>query len=216
MAAKNPTVAEQVINNAAVITDEMAIEKISTIAKAERVTKKVLGELSRELLTKWENDFNPAFINALLGMGDDGKFILTPVNWRVACMYFHAFIGATSNYDKEVKEYVTKGKGARTPLVFGIKSKNAQKRTGDKRAAWLEDENNSIWNWADTNVKMEDTPVDYSKKVIKVVTDAMAEEKGNLSVAQVIDALLQVEGLDMAAIMQAVHDANPANEQAAA
>lgn len=190
-------------------------QAIDNLAAAERITKKELGLLSRELLIKWDNDHQSTLINKLLGIQADGKFRLTPINWRVACMYFHTFIGAASNYEKEIKPYVTKGQGKRVPMVFADKaSKNSQKRTSEARTAWLGDDNNDIWNWQADNINMGEAK-DYRKLMITAVTNAMAEDKGNMSHKDVIYALLETD-LEINELIEIIQDTQQAlvDEQA--
>jgi len=200
----------------AIKTTEQLRADIAAVRQAERVTKEKLSSLSRDLLNKWNNDHDPELINELLGHDDAGKYTLTPLNWRIACMYFFTFVGAASNYTKDVEPYVTKGKGNRTPLVFGLVGKNQQKRTAAKREAWLANEDNNIWTWSAENVTMQDKNIDYAKQITKAVTDAVSEDKGNLSLIQVLDAVLAVEGVSMADIMNTVNDIMKQPEQQAA
>lgn len=166
------------------------ILKISELSAAERITKKLLGELSRELLTHYQESGDVSLINLLLGaVEEDGKFRLTPINWRFACQYFLAFIPHASNWE-EIKEFVLKGKGKREPLVFQKKSGNRLKKIGNKLAEWLQDEKNNIWTWSAT-VKVEEVEKDYAAMVTKAVQNALDGEKGGLNVIDVIAAVLE-------------------------
>ncbi len=83
------------------ITFEALMSTIERVAAAEKITKQGLRELSRDVLAYMleEEDIRP--VNALLGQGEDGKFILTPINWRIAVQYFAHFLPFTSNYEEE-------------------------------------------------------------------------------------------------------------------
>lgn len=164
------------------------VAKINELTQAERITKRLLGELSRELLQHYSESGDVGLINSLLGVDNEGKFRLTPINWRFACQYFLAFIPHTSNWE-EIKDNVLKGVGKREPLVFQKKSGNRLKKIGNKLAEWLAVEENNIWVWSAT-VKVEEVEKDYAAKVTKAVKDALDEEKGGLGVIEVITAVL--------------------------
>ena len=176
--------------------------KIDNLAKAERITKVLLGELSRELLVDYiEKDCNILLINKLLGCDEGGKFVLTPFNWRLACKYFRDFIPHKSNWDT-VKEAVLKG-GPRTPLMFEGKSGNRAKKIGAKLDAWLSEETNTIWNY---QVEIKPTEVDYAKKITNDIAKALDPEKGGLSMIEVLTAVFQggVTTDDMVAVINKV------------
>ena len=168
----------------------MLEEKIATLAKAEQVTKLVLGELSRDLLYHYTASGSIELINKLLGRieGEDSPFILTPLNFRAACLYFRAFIPHGSNWN-DCKDYVEKGKGKRQPMVFGKRSGNRVKAIGDDLLLWLASEENNIWLWSSV-IEMKSTKHDYAAELTKAVENALSEEKGDLSTNAIIDCLL--------------------------
>ena len=137
------------------------MQAVSEVAQAERITKQVLGNLSRDVLEYMLESEDVRPVNALLGVGTDGKFIRTPVNWRIACQYFAHFLPFSSNYD-EVKDNVEKGEGTREPLVFGKKQKRKWDKKSQEIADFLEDEDNTIWTWS-KNVEIKAQPTDYAK-----------------------------------------------------
>ncbi len=189
-----------------VLTNKELTAKIVVLAKAERITKKALSELSRELLAAYVDNGDVSLINQVLGSTkinkkDTAQFTLTPMNFRTAVSYFRAFIPHSSNWE-DVKEYCLEGKGNRAALEFSKGSKNAAKRiiaanegcdsVGEVIAEWLKDEANDIWSWSG-NIKMSDPNKDYCAMLQKALVNAMDEEKGGMSVTQVIDALLESE-----------------------
>ena len=111
--------------------------KIAQLANAEKITKTVLGELSIELLNHYQLGGSVSLINKLLGEMD-GRFILTPLNWKLAVQYFRFFIPHTSNWEL-VKDYIEKGEGPRIPLSFGGISANRRKKLGSKLTALVDD-----------------------------------------------------------------------------
>ena len=185
-------------------TYEQLMETIGQVAQAERITKAGLSTLSRDILNYVldEEDIRP--VNALLGMDGDGKFVLTPINWRIAVQYFHHFIAFTSNY-ADVKEYAVKGKGKRTPLVFNKKAKKRWESCAKLIAEWLEDPANDIWVWSN-NAEMDAKPVDYVQQLQSAVTKAMDEEKGNMSLKDIIGAIAELEDVSIHDLMAATED----------
>jgi len=188
------------------ITFEKLMDCIANVAQAERITKEGLRTLSRDILAYMLESEDVRPVNALLGKAENDKFVLTPMNWRVAVQYFAAFLPFTSNFE-EVKDYAIKAKGVRQPLVFAKKSKKRWDRCAKDIAEWLEDESNDIWSWS-ANVKMEVQPTDYAKKIQQAVNAAMDEGKGNMSLADVMSAIVAVEDVN-------VHDLMAALEQMA-
>lgn len=186
------------------ITHESLIERIARVAQAERVTKHELGLLSREMLAYVLETEDVRAINALLGKGEDGKFVLTPINWRIAVQYFNHFVPFTSNYEEEVKPYAVKGKGVRTELVFKKKSKKRWDKCVQEIANWLEAESNDIWVWSD-NAEMDAQPVDYAKKIQSAVKAAMADDKGAMSMVDVVSAIADMEDVSIHDLMGALN-----------
>jgi hypothetical protein len=184
------------------ITFETLMETIGRVAAAERITKEGLRTLSRDILAYVAETEDVRPVNALLGMDGDGKFILTPINFRIAVQYFHHFIAFTSNWE-EVKGYCIKGKGARQPFVLNKKAKKRWDKSVADITAWLDDETNDIWVWS-TNVEMEAKPVDYAKQVQNAVKKALDEEKGNLSVADVLAAIVELDDVSIYDLMGAM------------
>ena len=165
-------------------------DKIATLAKAEQVTKLVLGELSRDLLYHYTASGSVELINKLLGKiaGEDSPYILTPLNFRAACLYFRVFIPHASNWN-DCKDFVEAGKGKRMPMVFGKKSGNRVKSIGDDLLLWLADETNDIWSWS-TVIEMKATKHDYAKELTKAVENAVDSEKGDMDADAIINCLL--------------------------
>ena len=187
-----------------VLNLELLNGKITELAKAERITKKNLSELSRELLQYQLDTGDVSAINRLLGE-DEGRFVLTPINWRITVQYFAHFIGHASNYQDEVQAYAVKCEGERTPLVFGKKSKRHYAAKKELTVAWLEDEANDIWLWS-SDVKMDAKPVDYKGRITKAIVSAMDEDKGGLSLHDVLGAVMEAD-IDITAIIEEMNRA---------
>lgn len=171
---------------------------IAEVTQAERITKSGLSTLSRELLAHaYEHgDINP--INTLMGVDENGKSRLTPLNWRTAAMYFNEFVAFTSNFDKEVKAWVQQPSGKRPTFEFNKKSKNKYKRLLPTVTAWLEDENNDLWTWADENVKLESKPVDLMAMAVKAIVKAMTDDdNGGFTLSEIITAVNENEAVSV-------------------
>ncbi len=169
---------------------------ISDVTAAEKITKAGLRTLSRELLAHvfQHGDVEP--INTLLGTDDQGKFRLTPINWRTAVQYFNNFVAFTSNFEKEVQEYAVKGTGTRTPLVFNKKSKAKYERLLPTVQAWLAESANDLWTWSD-DIKIEAQAPDFMKNAIQALKNAMDEEKGAFTMQEIMVALIEDENITM-------------------
>lgn len=193
---------------------EAAAAKIEAVFQAERITKQALGELSRDLLEIYRDHGDITLINRLLGVNEDQKFILTPMNWRVAVKYFREFIPHSSNWT-DVEAYVNKHEGERVAFKFEGKNANRLKKIGGKLEAWLADENNNIWNF---KVAFEPPKKDFLKDVVSRVRAAIAEDKGGFSIADVMGAILEMEEVsqvDLIAALQAANTEEVAPAQAA-
>ena len=176
------------------------MQAIAELAQAEKVTKAKLSELSRELLAYMLESADVRPINALLGKQEDGSFTLTAVNWRVACQYFHHFLPFTSNYN-DIRDCVING-GMRTELVFGKKDKKRFDTKVELISDWLDDADNDIWSWSDS-VKVEAKPTDYAGRITKAVEAGMNEDKGGLSAAEVMAAIVRA-GVSLDDMMNAI------------
>tara|TARA_Y100001973_G_C5170998_1_gene319069 strand:+ start:923 stop:1531 length:609 start_codon:yes stop_codon:yes gene_type:complete len=187
------------------ITFEALMDTIGKVAQAEKITKEGLRTLSRDILSYVLETEDVRPVNTLLGQDGDGKFILTPINHRIAVQYFHHFIAFSSNWD-DVKDYAIKGKGQRVALAFNKKSKKRWDKCAAEIAAWLEDEANDIWSWSN-NVKMDAKPVDYAKEIQKAITKAMDEDKGGFSMQDVVNAMIGVEEVSVHDLMAALEGA---------
>lgn len=150
--------------------------KIAALAKAEKITKALLGELSREILeyvyflpmnddTVGSGDVTP--VNRLLAK-------LTPMNRKATILYFRNFL--SWKFDDETGTFTTKKK-----------KQYAQSKA--KVADFLEDEANNIWTWADDNIKVEEKNIDYIAKLRKDMTKAL---DNGITLQQVVELLDEV------------------------
>lgn len=155
--------------------------RIEAIANAEKVTKVELGTLSREILQYivLDDTNDIGLVNRLFT-------VLTPVNRKVAGLFFVTFLPFAMNQDVG---------------LFGNKMKGDKKLARFKEQAeqFLANEANNIWTWAEQNVKVEKKPVDYLAKITKDIAKALNDEEAELSQADIIKAVLaggvQVEAI---------------------
>lgn len=183
---------------------ENLVKKIQKLAKAENVSKALLGELSRELLANVIETKDVRAINMLLGDNKGKGFILSPVNWRFACKYFLHFLPFTSNYD-EIKDCINKG-GNRSALVFKKISPKKWDKKVEEIQAWLADEQNDIWVWSNS-VEIDDPKVNYAGRITKNVK--AAQEKGGLDAIAIMQAVVDA-GIDVEVLMRAIAEVEPA------
>lgn len=147
--------------------------QIQTLAKHEKVTKEVLGQLSRGVLSlhlnEGDNRHNVNVVNKLLS-------VLSPANQRIARLFFVAFLPYA--FDNEAN-------------TFGKLIKKEEKRELKYLAiaSFLHEEDNDIWSWQAEHINMEAKPVDYSAKITKTIEVAMREDKGAFTPSQVLQAV---------------------------
>ena len=146
---------------------------ITNLSKHEAITKQVLGELSRSILSLHLNEgvsqHDVKVVNKLLT-------VLSPANKRIARLFFTAFLPYT--FDDEA-------------FTFGklIKKDNARETKYLAMASFLHEADNDIWSWQAEHITMEAKPVNYAVKVSKAIEAALKEDKGGLSPAEVLQAV---------------------------
>ncbi len=192
---------ETQMNITSTLTLTQLNELIAKVAAAERITKEGLSTLSRELLAHVYVTGDVTPINTLLGSDENGKFLLTPLNWRVAVQYFTEYVAFTSNYEKEVMKFAVHGEGKRVSLVFNKKSKQKFNLMLPKVEAWLAVESNDLWSWS-AAIKMDGGVVDYFKPIIQNIEKALDEEKGNLSIMAVLAHIIDNTGIQLTDLAQ--------------
>ena len=156
------------------LTNKQLNGKITRLGTAERTTKQLLGELSRELLEHIVMHNDVTLINKLLS-------VLTPMNQRTSCLFFKAFIPF----------YFNESTG-----MFEKMKKNKKEACRDAIMGFLEDDDNTIWTWASENVQVEKKKVDWSKRLTHDFKKALED---GFTLEQILDILNQVvpEELDI-------------------
>lgn len=152
--------------------------KIDTLANAERITKKVLAELSRDILEyiylpnedgKVSEDISP--INRVLA-------VLTPMNKATAILFFKNFV--SWKFDD---------------VAFLFTKKN-KKNFEDKLLAvelFLVNEDSNIWTWAANNVTIEPKAIDWTKRLTKDFAGALEDGLSFDDILAILEAALPVE-----------------------
>ena len=158
------------------ITKATITRKTAAVEKAEGTVKKVLGELSRDLLAYVPETGDIPAVNRLIG-------VLTMKNREVAILFFKHMMDYV--WDEERNEF----------------SKKNPKRAEEckvRREEFLADEANNIWSWTKHNVKeAEVKPTNYVGRIAKDVKKALAS--GNTP-SEVVQAVL-AGGLDAHAVL---------------
>lgn len=165
--------------NIQAITFETLSARLAKISYAESVTRHELGELSREVLAFVCVSEDVRIINTLLGKGEDGKYTLTSNNRRVAGLYFKEFVPFTVAEDDTGR------------VQFAKKKAKVWDKGCAKIEAFLAVEDNNLWTWAETNVEIEGKPKEYSGKLSKLVSKALADEVEGITGVEVLQAALQ-------------------------
>lgn len=134
--------------------DKVHAAQVKKLAGAEKITKEVLRELSRSTLEALHVTEDVAYINKVVSA-------LTPVNRKVAILFFHQFAGFRQENG-----------------VFGKKDKSKYEAAKAAAMAFLEDPMNNIWSWAEREVDIAPKEFDINQvtkateRFIKKATDA--------------------------------------------
>ena len=127
--------------------------KIEAVHASERITKAVLGELSRDLLEYiYVNDSQDVTPVSRLLSG------LTPMNKATAILFFKNFLAW--KFDD---------------VACTFTKKNKKKYEDSLLAAelFLANEDSNIWTWAAANVKIEAKEIDWAKRLASDFEKAM-------------------------------------------
>lgn len=146
------------------------VANITSLQKSEANVRTKLADLSRELLMYVPDSNDIGMVNRLLG-------VLTPMNKRAACLFFSAFL--PWKLDKETALFTSKlkGKGSIEAKLEAINN-------------FLRVEDNTIWTWAEENVKVEAKPKNYANKIAKTVERALNDEQEGINHHDVIKAII--------------------------
>lgn len=183
------------------VTFESLMTRVAAIRASETITKKELSALSREALSLMleTEDIRP--INAVLGVAEDGKAILSPVNRKVAGMFFSHFCA------------FSKAEGDGKLLQFGKKKAKLWDKKAAEIAEFLADERRDIWTWADANVELEKKAPEYAGKITKAIQKALNDKRGYaITQVDVLKAVLD-GGVSVDALVSLVQAIGEQHEQ---
>ncbi len=145
---------------------------IDALQQSEGVTKRELRVLSRTVLEAHHSTGDVVFVNKLIE-------VLTPLNKRVAIIFFKEFSGF--QWDDQMKR-------------FTKKSKKGYDKAHASYVEFMADPNNNIWTWAERNVDIEPKPFDV-KKVTKFIESAIKKSNQKDVLKAVLDGGIEVETL---------------------
>jgi hypothetical protein len=169
--------------------------KVSKLGKVETVTKSLLSELSRSILSYHLNGGHDVrIVNKLLS-------VLSPVNMRAARLYFRNFL--PYRFNEETNQF------------GGLILKEAKKETHYLAiGSFLHDPENDIWSWSEEHIKIDEKPVNYAGKVTSAVKKALEQSvdkdsiikavlEGGVTVADLIKGLEAIAMLEETAVKKA-------------
>jgi hypothetical protein len=138
---------------------------VKALTGAEKVTRSELLTLSRSVLEALHATGDIAYVNNVIK-------VLTPVNRKVAVLYFKAFSGFS--YSEEEMQFSKKDKKNYDAAVL-------------KCIDFLDDPLNNIWSWAERNIDVEPKAFDINASMGIVMKKAL---KNNLSHMDILKAVL--------------------------
>ncbi len=177
---------------------QVLFRKIASLKKAETVTRSLLSELSRAILSlhllEGESQHNVGVVNRLLHS-------LSPTNKKMAKLFFRAFLPYQFNEETE---------------LFGkLLAKDAKRDTKYLAiASFLYEEGNDIWSWAEEHINMEAKPVNYGAKITNAVAIAMKEDKGGMKPSDVLQAVFAA-GISVHDVIGILDSLTPKEQKAA-
>lgn len=147
---------------------------IKELAKAEKITKAVLLDISRSVLEAFHATQDVYYLNEIVK-------VLTPVNRKVAILYFKEFSGFMFNEEEQ---------------IFTKKNKKDYDAVQVKAMEFLDDPLNNIWSWAQRNVEIEakEFTLERMKKQFESTLKKAADNQ--YTQLQVIETMMEA-GLQM-------------------
>ena len=144
--------------------------RIEALKASETVTKAELGAVSRDLLIYVPTSGDIGMVNRL-------NAVLSPMNNKTSVLFFRHFL--PWKFDTEASMFTTKEKGQTkvTNKLLAIE-------------AFLKEEANSIWTWADENIELKDRAKNYEAQITSLIDRAMKDKKYGIGVDKVFNAVL--------------------------
>lgn len=165
---------------------------LERLASAERITKDTLRDLSRDLLSVTHETEDIGFVNRTIE-------VLTPVNKKVAILFFTKFSGF--KFGEDTGKFFKKDKKVWADVVADVA----------KRLE--EDPHFNMWTWAEQNVEM--APKKFALAEVTVFAKRVLKkaEKEGLSQSDVLKAFIE-GGFEPDALVALMGAMAPADEQA--
>lgn len=139
---------------------------LATLGKSEKVTKELLRDLSRNVLAVHHQTQDVSYMNKLIA-------VLTPVNRKVATLFFAEFSGFRQ-----------------TDGVFTKKDKAGYDKAAEAAIIFLDDPLNNIWTWAEREVAVEKKEFDIKQVTTAIENFNKKALKNGLTQADVLRAVL--------------------------
>jgi len=144
-------------------------KKVEALESAEKITRDVLRELSREVLFALHEHGNIDYVNRLV------QAKITPVNLKALTLFFQEFTGFF--YSKNDK-------------VFAKKNKRQYDAKKEACLEFLSDPHFNFWSWSERNIEIERKPLDLGRVTTYIQNTLKKAEADNISQAEVIRAIL--------------------------
>lgn len=157
--------------------------RVTALAGAEKLTKESLRDLSRDLLHATFETEDIGYVNRTID-------VLTPINRKVAVMFFSEFCG----FFYEATEL----------LRFTKKDKKRYTDVKEKALKALDDPHFNMWTWAERNIELAPKPFDL-KKVTQFAENALKKaKKENIDQVKILEAFFAAgfEGAAIVAILE--------------
>lgn len=177
------------------------MSQVEQVIAAEKVTKAVLGPLSRDLLIYTPESDDIATVNRLIHG-------LSPVNKKAAILFFSHFLPWQVEKDNN-EQFVRFGK----KMTADKKVKAKLKAIID----FLSEESNTIWTWAENNLEIKKK--DFARGIRSAIKKALAgDEKSDtppLTMKEVVDAIFDSEADQGELILSMIEHINAVEEEKA-
>lgn len=177
------------------------VSQVEQVIAAEKVTKAVLGPLSRDLLIYTPESDDIATVNRLVHG-------LSPVNKKAAILFFSHFLPWQVEKD------------ANGQFVRFGKKMTAEKKVKAKMQAivdFLTEETNTIWTWADDNIEIKKK--DFARGIRSAIKKALTgDEKSDtpaLTMNEVVDAIFDSEADENELILSMIEHINAVEQKKA-
>jgi len=159
-------------------------KQVKALAKAEKLTRETLRDMSRDLLLMTQETEDIGYVNRTIAA-------LSPMNAKTAVLFFKEFSGF--NYDEDEAQAFTK------------KNKKKYEEITAKALKALDDPHFNMWTWAEKNVDVAKKPFkleDITKFAERAVKKATEE---GIAQADVLKAFF-AGGFEVASLVAALEE----------